>query len=81
MLLIIVAGRYLLQPIFRFLAASRLREVLTAAALLLVLSTAWLMDSVGLSPALGTFLAGVVLAAVFIVVYERMTGRRGANHA
>ncbi len=60
--LIFVAGRYLLQPIFRFLAASRLREVLTAAALLLVLSTAWLMEAVGLSPALGTFLAGVLLA-------------------
>ncbi len=59
---IVVAGRYLLRPIFRYLAASRLREVLTAAALLLVFGIALLMESVGLSPALGTFLAGVLLA-------------------
>jgi monovalent cation:proton antiporter-2 (CPA2) family protein len=60
--LIIVGGRYLLRPIFRLLGRSRLREVFTAAVLLLVIGIALLMTKVGLSPALGAFLAGVVLA-------------------
>lgn len=60
--LIIVGGRYLIRPVFRFIAASRLREIFTASALLLVIGTALLMDAIGLSPALGTFLAGVVLS-------------------
>ncbi|MET0359600.1 MAG: monovalent cation:proton antiporter-2 (CPA2) family protein [Pararhizobium sp.] len=59
---VVVAGHFLSRPIFRLIAASRLREMFTAAALLLVVSTALLMSMVGLSPALGTFLAGVVLA-------------------
>lgn len=59
---IIVAGRYIIRPIFRIVAATRLREVFTATALLLVVGIAVLMTQVGLSPALGTFLAGVVLA-------------------
>ena len=59
---IVVGGRYLMRPIFRFIAQARLREIFTAAALLLVIGIALLMDSVGLSPALGTFLAGVVLS-------------------
>jgi CPA2 family monovalent cation:H+ antiporter-2/glutathione-regulated potassium-efflux system protein KefB len=59
---IVVAGRYLLRPIFRAIAATRLREIFTAASLLLVIGIALLMTEVGLSPALGTFLAGVVLA-------------------
>ena len=59
---IILAGRYLLQPIFRAIARTGLRELFTAAALLLVIATAVLMTKVGVSPALGTFLAGVVLA-------------------
>ena len=59
---VIAAGRYLLRPIFRAVAASRLRELFTAVALLLVLSTTLLMQAAGLSPALGAFLAGVVLA-------------------
>jgi monovalent cation:proton antiporter-2 (CPA2) family protein len=61
-LAIILAGRYLLQPIFRWIARSGLREIFTAAALLLVIATATLMTKVGVSPALGAFLAGVVLA-------------------
>ena len=61
-LLIVMAGRYLLQPVFRFIARTGLRELFTAAALLLVIATAILMTKVGVSPALGTFLAGVVLA-------------------
>ena len=61
-LLIILAGRYLISPAFRMIAQTRLRELFTAAALLLVIGIAILMNLVGLSPALGTFLAGVVLA-------------------
>ncbi len=59
---VVVAGHYLSRPMFRLIAASKLREVFTAAALLLVIAIALLMTLVGLSPALGTFLAGVVLA-------------------
>lgn len=61
-LFIIVGGNYFSRPIFRFIASARLREVFTGAALLLVIGIALLMTMVGLSPALGTFLAGVVLA-------------------
>jgi monovalent cation:proton antiporter-2 (CPA2) family protein len=59
---IIIAGRYLLRPVFRVIAGTRLRERFTATALLLIIGIALLMSRVGLSPALGTFLAGVVLA-------------------
>ncbi len=59
---VIVVGHYLSRPIFRYIALSKLREMFTAAALLLVIGIALLMNMVGLSPALGTFLAGVVLA-------------------
>ncbi len=59
---LIVAGRYVVKPIFRFIAQSRLREVFTAAALLMIVAIALLMNLVGLSPALGAFVAGVVLA-------------------
>lgn len=59
---IVLVGRFLTRPVFRFIARSRLRETFTAAALLLVIGIALLMTRVGLSPALGTFLAGVVLA-------------------
>ena len=59
---VVLGGHYLSRPLFRFIAASRLREIFTAAALLLVIGIALLMMLVGLSPALGTFLAGVVLA-------------------
>ena len=53
---------FLVRPIFRVIAATRLREVFTATVLLMVVGIAVLMTQVGLSPALGTFLAGVVLA-------------------
>jgi monovalent cation:proton antiporter-2 (CPA2) family protein len=59
---VILAGRFLFRPIFRIIARTRLREMFTAAGLLLVIGIALLMSRVGLSPALGTFLAGVVLA-------------------
>jgi monovalent cation:H+ antiporter-2, CPA2 family len=60
--IVVLGGSLLTTPIFRFIAAARLRELFTAAALLIVISIALLMSLVGLSPALGTFLAGVVLA-------------------
>jgi monovalent cation:proton antiporter-2 (CPA2) family protein len=56
------AGRYLLRPWLRFAASARIREVFLAAALLVVLGAAVLMESVGLSMALGTFLAGILLS-------------------
>ena len=59
---VIVGGRFLLRPVFRYIAATDLREMFTATALLLVVGIALLMQKVGLSPALGAFLAGVVLA-------------------
>ena len=58
----LLGGRYLLRPLFRFIAASGVREVFTAAALLLVLGSALFMDALGFSMALGTFIAGVLLA-------------------
>jgi monovalent cation:proton antiporter-2 (CPA2) family protein len=60
--LIVVAGRLVVCPALRIIARTRLREIFVAAALLLVIGTSLLMAKVGLSPALGTFLAGVVLA-------------------
>nr|WP_319397792.1 monovalent cation:proton antiporter-2 (CPA2) family protein [uncultured Carboxylicivirga sp.] len=59
---IVVGGRYLASYIFNYIAATGLRELFTATALLMVIGIAIGMDAVGLSPALGTFLAGVVLA-------------------
>lgn len=59
---IIVAGRFLVRYVFRFIAETRLREIFTAFALFLVIGIALAMQIVGLSAALGTFLAGVVLA-------------------
>jgi CPA2 family monovalent cation:H+ antiporter-2 len=55
-------GRYLFVPLLRIVARTGLREIFTASSLLLVISVAMLMQAIGLSPALGTFLAGVVLA-------------------
>jgi len=59
---VIVGGRYLLRPVFRIVAKTGLREVSTATALLVVIGTAWLMELVGVSMALGAFLAGLLLA-------------------
>ncbi|WP_066681305.1 monovalent cation:proton antiporter-2 (CPA2) family protein [Caulobacter sp. CCH9-E1] len=59
---VVGGGRYLVRPVFRFIAKARLREIFTASALLIVVAVASLMQIVGLSPALGAFLAGVVLA-------------------
>ena len=60
--LVVAVGGYLVRPIFRFIALANLRELFTAVALAIVIGIALLMTAVGLSPALGTFLAGVVLA-------------------
>jgi monovalent cation:proton antiporter-2 (CPA2) family protein len=59
---LVAAGRYLLNPFFRLLAWTGAREAMTAAALLVVLGAALLMQAVGMSMALGAFLAGVLLA-------------------
>ena len=59
---LVLAGRWLLNPMFRILAAARAREVMTAAALLVVLGAALLMQLGGLSMAMGAFLAGVLLS-------------------
>ena len=59
---IILAGLFLIPLVFPFIHAARLREMYTAITLLIVVGIGYLMTIVGLSPALGTFLAGVVLA-------------------
>ncbi len=59
---VVGVGSFLIRPIFRFIAGANLRELFTATALMMVIGIALLMSLVGLSPALGTFLAGVVLA-------------------
>jgi glutathione-regulated potassium-efflux system protein KefB len=59
---LVLVGRYLLNPLFRILAQAEAREVMTAAALLVVLGSALLMQMSGLSMAMGAFLAGVLLS-------------------
>lgn len=59
---VILFGRFILSPALRLVATSQSAEVFTGAAVLVVLGTAWLMEEVGLSMALGAFLAGVMLA-------------------
>lgn len=63
LVVVTLAIHYLSRPLFRYVAQSGLQEIFTTTALLLVLGTAILMHLLGLSPALGTFLAGVVLAS------------------
>lgn len=59
---VILFGRFALRHLFRVVARTKLPEVFTATALLVVLGTAWFMQEAGLSPSLGAFLAGVLLA-------------------
>ncbi|MCY1219029.1 Glutathione-regulated potassium-efflux system protein KefC [compost metagenome] len=59
---VIIGGRYLLRPVFRVVAKTKLQEVSTATALLVVIGTAWLMELAGVSMALGAFIAGLLLA-------------------
>ena len=60
--LVVIGGRFALRPLFRAVAKTQLVEVSTATALLVVIGTAYLMQLAGISMALGTFLAGVLLA-------------------
>lgn len=60
--LVVLVGTHFVNPLFRYIAKTDLREIFTAFVLLLVVAIATLMSAIGLSPALGTFLAGVVLA-------------------
>ncbi|MNJ98134.1 Glutathione-regulated potassium-efflux system protein KefC [compost metagenome] len=57
-----IAGRFIIVPLLHIVAKTRLQELFTASALLLVMGVSYMMQMVGLSPALGAFLAGVVLA-------------------
>ena len=59
---VVLVGRFFLSPFLRLVATSRTAEVFTAAAVFAVLGTAWLMEEVGLSLALGAFLAGLMMA-------------------
>ncbi len=59
---VLIAGRYIINPVLKIIASSEIRELLTGAALFIVLGTAFLMQSVGLSMGMGAFLAGIVLA-------------------
>ena len=59
---VVALARYVLNPVFRILAAAKAREVMTAAALLVVLGSALIMDLGGLSMAMGAFIAGVLLS-------------------
>lgn len=60
--LLVVGGRYLLRPVFRWVAASGSHEIFSATSLMLVIGSTLLMDSAGLSMGLGAFVAGVLLA-------------------
>src|SRR5690606_6107920 len=60
--IVVVGGRYLLRPLFRSVSKVGSPEVFTAAPLLVVIGTAWLMELAGISMSLGAFLAGVLLA-------------------
>ena len=62
LILMVMAGRLVVRPLFKMIARTKLRETFTALALLIVVAAAVLMHQVGLSPSLGAFLAGVVLA-------------------
>ncbi|WP_194774612.1 monovalent cation:proton antiporter-2 (CPA2) family protein [Pararhodonellum marinum] len=59
---VILLGKFAVEPLLRMVSRTRLRELFSASALLIVIGIAFLMEAVGLSPALGTFLAGVILA-------------------
>ncbi len=60
---VVAGGRFVITPVFRAIAAARIPEIFTAAALLIVVGVTLAMEAAGLSPALGAFLAGVVLAS------------------
>ena len=72
---VFAAGTFLTRPVFRYIAIARLRELFTAFALLLVVGIALLMIVVGLSPALGAFLAGSCLPTASIGTSSKATSR------
>ncbi|WP_209329706.1 monovalent cation:proton antiporter-2 (CPA2) family protein [Lunatimonas salinarum] len=59
---ILLAGKYAINPALHWIAKARMRELFTTSALFIVIGVAWLMEQIGISAALGTFLAGVMLA-------------------
>ena len=59
---IVVAGRFVLRPIYRMIASTRSQEIFVATTMLIVLGVGWIMETVGLSMALGAFLCGLMLA-------------------
>jgi CPA2 family monovalent cation:H+ antiporter-2 len=59
---VVLCGKFLVGPVLRYVARTRIRELFIGTALLLIIAIAWVMEQAGLSPALGTFMAGVVLA-------------------
>lgn len=59
---VILTGKFIVGPVLRYVARVRIRELFIGTALLLIIAIAWVMEQAGLSPALGTFMAGVVLA-------------------
>ncbi len=59
---VLLAGRYFINPVFYMLARADAREIMTATALLVVIGSAWLMQSAGFSMAMGAFPAGVLPA-------------------
>lgn len=61
-LLVVIAGKYLINPFLHYIAKTDVRELFTATALFLIMGVSWLMTQVGISAALGAFLAGVLLA-------------------
>ena len=69
---VIAAGAFLTGPLFRFIAAANLRELFVATALMFVIGIALLMTLVGLSPALGTFIAGIKFVAVFVIAMSAL---------
>lgn len=62
LIFLIIAGQFLIRPVFKMIAKSKNHELFTAASLFVVIGTAMLIESVGLSMSLGAFLAGVLLA-------------------
>lgn len=76
---LVLAGRYLLNPLFGLIAGVEAREVMTAAALMVVLGSAYVMQLGGLSMAMGAFLAGVLLSGRRSGISSRpMSNRSGA---
>lgn len=61
-IILVVGSKWVMNPLFRMISKAKVREMMTAAALLVVLGAAWLMEVSGLSMAMGAFVAGVILS-------------------